>query len=148
MKGFPFFFGGGGGWSGTNSTILRPFIGLLHHPWIMDSADCGAMSRLIDWLIDRGNWITRRKYAPVSFCEPQIWPGLEHSPSRGIPSTNSLSYGTDVSEGQSHEIAMINFTFHSPPSVVHMPVLYTSKQCDNTVWCRQSVALFCHGSYM
>jgi hypothetical protein len=46
--------------------LLRPLIGLLYHPWMVDGDDCGA--------VGKGNRSTRRKPAPVALCQvPQMF---------------------------------------------------------------------------
>jgi hypothetical protein len=42
--------------------LLRPLIGLLYQPWMMDGEDCGAMGGMIG----RGSRRARRKTASVS----------------------------------------------------------------------------------
>jgi hypothetical protein len=60
---------GGVGWDWVH-LVYRPLIGLLYQPWMTDDDDeCGAVGGM---KIDRGNWSTRRKPAPVTLCPPQI----------------------------------------------------------------------------
>jgi hypothetical protein len=43
--------------------LLRPLIGLLYQPWLIDGEDCGAINGVNEW-----------QEKPVPFCPPQIPP--------------------------------------------------------------------------
>jgi hypothetical protein len=59
-------------WAGQeqNLLLLRPLIGLLYQPWIMDGGDdCAAVGRMNDW---QGKLKYLAKPAPVLRCLSQI----------------------------------------------------------------------------
>jgi hypothetical protein len=60
------------GWGDRVRLVCRPLFGLLYQPRIMDDDECGA----VGGMIGRGNRSTRRKFAPVTLCPPQIPHGL------------------------------------------------------------------------
>jgi hypothetical protein len=57
------------GCSGNESVVTEATTGLLYQPlMMMDGKECGE----IGGMIDKGNRSTRRKYALVLLCRPQI----------------------------------------------------------------------------
>jgi hypothetical protein len=59
--------------------ILRPPVGLLHQPRMIDDADCRAFSGM---RIGRGNSSIRRKPAPLPLCPPQFLHNLTPAPTQ------------------------------------------------------------------
>jgi hypothetical protein len=56
------------GWDWVH-LVRRPLVDLFYQPQMIDYDECGAVGGM---RIDRGNWSTRRKPAPVPLYPPQI----------------------------------------------------------------------------
>jgi hypothetical protein len=59
--------------------LLRPFIGLLYQPWMIDGDDCGAISGMNEW---QGKPKHSKKPAPVQLCPQQIPHALNRARTR------------------------------------------------------------------
>jgi hypothetical protein len=84
-------------WSGTELTILRPFIGLLYQAWMIDGDDCGAISGMTAW---QGKPQYSEKTCPsatFSTTNPtRLDPGSNLGRRGGMPATNRLSDATAI----------------------------------------------------
>jgi hypothetical protein len=78
--------------------LLRPFIGLLYQPWMVDGDGCVAVS-------GRNEWRGKSKYSEKKTCPSATlsttdptWcnPGWDLGRRGGRPATNRLSYGKAV----------------------------------------------------
>jgi hypothetical protein len=48
--------------------LLRPFVGILHQPWMIDGDDCGVISGVNQW---QGNPKYSEDTCPMPRCPPQ-----------------------------------------------------------------------------
>jgi hypothetical protein len=80
-----------------NPLLLRPFIGLLSQPWMIDGDDCGEISGMDEW---RGKPKYSEETCPsaaqLTIDPTSLDPGWNPGHRGGRAATNRLSYGTAV----------------------------------------------------
>jgi hypothetical protein len=74
--------------------LLRPFIGLLYQPWMIDRDDCGAISGMNEWQGKLKYWEETCPSAALSTTDPTCrGPGATPGRRCSTPATDLLSYG-------------------------------------------------------
>jgi hypothetical protein len=82
----------------SSPPLLRPLIGLLYQPWMIDGDDCGAVDGMTKWQDEpKYSEITCSSVALSTTDPTRLDPDSNPGRRSGMPATNRLSYGAVTS---------------------------------------------------